>query len=622
MKALTLLKQDIQQWNQWRASHNHEPCSLAHADLSNGYFFEGDFRGVDLSGTVLASACLIGANLQGANLRGANLRGAYLDKANLNGADIRDADFRQAHIASVDLRNARVENALFTDANSTRVIIDSEPHGAFQQAKTPVLPEVSAKVSGAEKTVVIREKNQDSVTKEPSIKALQSIAAGSSSVVSSAQNSAVALVSKDEGLPISYQSAQQLFDQLPFVGDNSDAMYEAVIVPLKPSTQDTDTLPNGETAVQSSEQTSEQESEQTGQQASKQESSSSLWLNRTVGISEAIGAVAILILLCFIAGGRTFRQQQASEALSAVQSKTEQAVEAANEQPPLVADSIAEFSPVWAIATYSENDRDIIVSGNEAGEITFRDQESGEIIRTLEAHTDAIRDIAIAPDTRHLVSSSSDGINVWDLDTTDLLYSLSAPAPVWSVAVTPDEERFISSDYDGNITVWHLYTGNFLYNIAHGSTVWSVAVAPDGASIVSGGSDRDIHQWDLETGELLQSFTGHQGDVRTLAITPDGETLVSGSWDSTIKLWSLASGELDATLEEHRDRVVSLAISPDGEKLASGSIDSTAKLWNLSTQLPLNTLEEHTDWVLSTAFTPQSSTLVTGSKDTSMKVWK
>ena len=293
--------------------------------------------------------------------------------------------------------------------------------------------------------------------------------------------------------------------------------------------------------------------------------------------------------------------------------------------PPLaLTNSIAESNAVWAIATYSDKSRNInlILSGDEMGRITISDQGSGQPIRTIEAHTDKVRAIAIAPNARRFVSSSGDGIKVWNLETGELLYSLPSSAPVWSIAIAPDESRFISGASDGTLAAWDLKTGQPLYSNHDDAAVWSVAISPDGRSFVSGDSNRAIRQWDLATGQPLRTFTGHQSDVRAVAISPNGKILASGSWDKTIKLWSLETGELKATLEGHRDRVVSLAISSDSSTLASGSTDTTVKLWSLSDYKLLESLDAHSDWVLTTAFKSKERTLITGGKDKTIKIWQ
>lgn len=641
MKALTLLKQDIQQWNQWRASCNYEPCSLAHANLSNGYFFEGDFRGVDLSGAILEGACLIGANFQGVSLTGASLQAAYLDKANLTSADIRGADFSQAHLAAADFRDTKLEDAIFTNANIAYAIVDNSQQVQEKKAREPkVLSPIVIKKKREPSVLKVTKKrtSQQSIEQTKDLSVQQSIEQTKDLSVH-AHKETTAVVEERETLPTSHQPAQQLFDQLSqTIGDSSKSAISNTIsvasassdeIPLwnvQPSTRPPET-----TAKKLSSQSPRASHSRPSQQQPAEIAIRLPWLRKVIGISAAVGLVSALVMLSFIRDNRLLSQAstalptaQASESsTSAVQATAELATApSASSQPRSLVSSITESSAVWAISSYSVDDRNVIVSGTETGEINFRNQESGQTIKTLKASNDAIRDIAIAHNTDRLISSSGDGIKVWDLQTLDLLHSLPSDSPVWSVALTPDESRFVSSAYDGTITLWQLETGEPLYRIEDKSTVWSVAVAPDGESFVSGGSDRTIRHWDVETGQLIQTFTGHTDDVRALAVSSDGATLASGSWDKTVKLWSLQTGRLQASLEGHRDRVVSLSISPSGEILASGSTDNTVKQWDLTEQKEVESWVRHSDWILSTAFTPQDSTLITGGKDAEIRAWQ
>ncbi len=53
--------------------------------------------------------------------------------------------------------------------------------------------------------------------------------------------------------------------------------------------------------------------------------------------------------------------------------------------------------------------------------------------------------------------------------------------------------------------------------------VFSLAISPDGNTFVSGGGDRNIQEWNLKTGKLLHTFSAHRGPVVSVAISPDGK---------------------------------------------------------------------------------------------------
>jgi WD40 repeat protein len=75
--------------------------------------------------------------------------------------------------------------------------------------------------------------------------------------------------------------------------------------------------------------------------------------------------------------------------------------------------------------------------------------------------------------------------------------------------------------------------------IEHDKSVWSVAISPDEQTFVSGSDDKTIKVWNLHTGELNRTLEGHSGMVNSVAISTDGQILVSGSRDNTLKVWGM-----------------------------------------------------------------------------------
>lgn len=124
---LSILRQGVEAWNEWRAKNIYVYADLNEADLNGA-----DLRGVDLRIAHLRRANLVRADLRGADLSGAdfsdadfreaNLSEANLTKTNLNGASlesafIREANLSQANLLAANLRNASLINVNFSDAN-------------------------------------------------------------------------------------------------------------------------------------------------------------------------------------------------------------------------------------------------------------------------------------------------------------------------------------------------------------------------------------------------------------------------------------------------------------------------------------------------------------------------
>ena len=117
MNHLTLLKQGIESWNRWRASYPNEQCSLEGHNLSHGYFFEGNFRGVNLRGTNLQRACLVGADFRDADLTDADLSNAYLSDTSFAGANLKNANLTKAVLDRADLRTANLVGTQLLEAD-------------------------------------------------------------------------------------------------------------------------------------------------------------------------------------------------------------------------------------------------------------------------------------------------------------------------------------------------------------------------------------------------------------------------------------------------------------------------------------------------------------------------
>ena len=74
---------------------------------------------------------------------------------------------------------------------------------------------------------------------------------------------------------------------------------------------------------------------------------------------------------------------------------------------------------------------------------------------TLHGHDEAIWQLALSPDSNHIVSCSADGtIKVWDAATgTELMTVRGHDGEVWSIAFSPDVKRIVSGGEDKTVKV-------------------------------------------------------------------------------------------------------------------------------------------------------------------------
>lgn len=148
MNYVNLLERGIDSWNRWRDRHPHVSCDLSGQDLSEGFYFEGNFSNVSFKGAKLRRACLIGANLQGADLSGSDLSGAYLGNANLSGANLSNARLSGTNLNRADLRQANLQGTQIFEANTYKALFSEddnskEDNNAVSSSAAAVQPAIA-----------------------------------------------------------------------------------------------------------------------------------------------------------------------------------------------------------------------------------------------------------------------------------------------------------------------------------------------------------------------------------------------------------------------------------------------------------------------------------------------
>lgn len=260
--------------------------------------------------------------------------------------------------------------------------------------------------------------------------------------------------------------------------------------------------------------------------------------------------------------------------------------------------------------------------------ITIWDAANGDLLHTLEGHTERVQSVAFSPDGTCLASGSDDRtIKIWNITTGTLLHTLRGhTASITSVAFSPDGQMLVSGSANGIITIWDATTATILRTLQkqHADySIVSVAFSPDGTRLASkSGNDGAIKIWDPANGTYLRTLQAYTPvSFSSVAFSPDGQLLASGSWDGIIKIWDAATGNLVRTLQRHTAFINSVAFSPDSQLLASESWDGIIKIWNLTNDTLLHTIKGHLEPIIAVAFSPDGTHLVSGSYDRTIKIW-
>ncbi len=242
--------------------------------------------------------------------------------------------------------------------------------------------------------------------------------------------------------------------------------------------------------------------------------------------------------------------------------------------------SVLAFSPDGATLAIRRADNTILLC----------DVRSGEVLQTLEGHTDHVLSAAFSPDGKVFASGGSyedNTLRMWDVRTGDLLHVISFDEDgVEAVTFSPDGRTVYTGGWRSGIRVWDVRTGELLQTlielVGERFPTTSIAFSPDGNTFASGSPGLKVRVWDARTREVLHTLTGgrHSYTVRAISFSSDGKVLATGG-DDTIRLWDVHTGALLWKFEGHISSVESVEFAADGDTLASWSSDGTVLLWDL-----------------------------------------
>ena len=236
-----------------------------------------------------------------------------------------------------------------------------------------------------------------------------------------------------------------------------------------------------------------------------------------------------------------------------------------------------------------------------------------------------VRRVAISPDGMYIASSSMEApLQLWNIKAAQATFKPLITTLPTSLSFSPDGKYLASGSYR-TIQLWDVETGEMLSRPfeGHQEFVVSVMFSPDGEYIVSGSFDSTVRIWNVQTGEAaLEPFEGHVGVV-SASFSPDGKYIISGSYDCIIRLWKFETNKVGLRpIEWHTDSITSVSFSPDGKYIASGSSDHTVRLWNVETgRAALKPFKGQTSPVTtSVSFSPTGEYIASGSSNI-IRLW-
>lgn len=255
------------------------------------------------------------------------------------------------------------------------------------------------------------------------------------------------------------------------------------------------------------------------------------------------------------------------------------------------------------------------------------DLETGELLQSLSEHSDEINSLASSGNT--IVSASADRtIKVWDIVTGRCLNTLTGHTDEVKKILIIDETQVASASKDRSIKLWNMTNSTCLNTLlGHKHTVTTLSYLKSKNQLLSGSIDSSIRIWDIKSGECIRVMnTGFNSHVYSLVRLND-ETVVSCGLNNLVKCWNMKMGILeneirDNNLDQSHYLTAVCLLNEDEHRIAVGSSDGWIKAWCLRTDQCEIEFKAHDEQVTSLAvFETDDNVLVSSSSDGTVKYW-
>ncbi|MBL8164112.1 MAG: hypothetical protein JNJ61_19140, partial [Anaerolineae bacterium] len=220
---------------------------------------------------------------------------------------------------------------------------------------------------------------------------------------------------------------------------------------------------------------------------------------------------------------------------------------------------------IWFYDLSADGARLVYAIGSNQGEvdsiceIVAVDVESGEQVSRFQhgtisgdgLHKCFVLNLLVSPDGRTVLIARVDGlIELWDLSSGEHLRTFNAATThVYNLAFSPDGRTIAGAASE--VMLWDVATGQEIRRfVGLESEISALRFSPDGRGLLACTSEGEIVLWDVLTGQEQRRYEHAQGnitDVTTFgtsaAFSHDGRMIMIGSSVGTF-IWETASGQL------------------------------------------------------------------------------
>jgi WD40 repeat protein len=254
--------------------------------------------------------------------------------------------------------------------------------------------------------------------------------------------------------------------------------------------------------------------------------------------------------------------------------------------------------------------------------------DSGQRVKTIEAHGSAVRSVGFSDDTALLATTAQDGmLRVIDLQRGAAMRAIAAAMgedPGWRLRFIDKGRRIVSGGHDGVLRVWDVGKGaaSVEVRVSGRSDLWTMAMAlsPDGKMLATCGTEKAIRMWDLSGDGLGRLDFAHSEAINSAVFLAEGNTIATASDDGLVLLWDAASGKRTGRLEGTGRSDLQIAADRTGRALAVSNEDPGLAIFDGATFRKRATVTDRLVAMHNVAMSADGSTVAAAERHDTVRV--
>jgi WD40 repeat protein len=231
---------------------------------------------------------------------------------------------------------------------------------------------------------------------------------------------------------------------------------------------------------------------------------------------------------------------------------------------------------------------------------------------------------AFSPDSRQVVTTDDRGAQVWDAQTSRLLFALPHGSEVYQAVYSTDGTRLVTVAQDA-IRIWDAASGALVHKLTQqrndgtSSNYFVVAISFDGRLVSAFDAAGSVAQvWDAITGALLAELRNDPMEFPGLAFSADGRWLAA-TGGNDVRVFDTQTWRPVLTI--HGPRIHRLAFDPTSARLATGAATGDVAIWEIPSGVRVRHLRDVGEPIDAVAFSPDGQLVVAASRDGAERVW-